>query len=324
MFKSLSFLFKKSPPKVIPVTPDLLHKRQIVCQNLEKIYKTQISLLSHALPQETVNRIPLIQHYTGLLQQYYDQLDQLEDKNIENTEFTEEKFLEILNKQLDSKVSELELINLLIKPNDLKSLNENYSPEIDSFFYNYHTNRISASYALKEYLYPKPLLQIHNANSILKQAIKTTSQMLSLNDYPIPKFDISKSESGSDINVYCISPHLVHIIFELFKNATIPSLTHGKPIKLSIYPEKDNENNIIFEVKDNGGGMPNESLNKIWQFHYTTTKDKDRDPIHGFGMGLPLCKVFTEFNDGSLELVNKEGDGVTIYIKIPRAVEQKS
>lgn len=320
MFKSIFSVFKKSPPKIIPVTPELLHKRSKFCSNLKDIYQQQITLLSDTFPKETVDKISILQYYTSLLDQYKNQLSQINnEETINNIELTEESFSDLLLKQLDSTVSELEEINLKINSDDLKSLNDDYSEKIDLFFFNYHINRISISYALKEYLYPKPLLQIHQSSQILKDSIKLTSRMLTLNDYPVPKFEISKENSGADLKVYCVSPHIVHIIFELFKNATIPSITHIKPIKLSIYEDPKNNDLVVFKIKDRGGGMPNSTLQKIWQFHYTTTNDSDRDPIHGFGMGLPLCKVFAKFNNASLDLINREGDGVTILIKIPKA-----
>ena len=327
MFKLVSSLFKTAPVPVVPVTRELLQRRSSLCSKLQHIYKAQIGVLSNALPRETVDRVPLLKYYTSFEQQYLDQLSELENDELEKTDFAEEKFLALINKQLDSKVLELESINQRITPSDLKLLDENYSKQIDAFFSHFHTNRIAASFELKEYIYPEPLLQVHDAKDVVDQAVKTTSQMLTLNDYPVPKFKQVPAASASptsdgDLCVYCIAPHVVHIMFELFKNATLPSITHGKPILISIYGDESDPSTIVFKIKDNGGGMPPSMVRKIWQFHYTTTQDNDRDPIHGFGMGLPLCKVFAEFNDGSLTLVNEEGDGVTVYLKLPRGVRK--
>lgn len=318
MFKSLTKIFQKKAVAVIPVTPDLVCKRRALCTNLEHLYETQIALLSKTSVKAST--IPLVKHYLELLPQYQTQLEQLKSNDYTKDDFPEETFLEVINKQLEMKVSELESINLKITPSDLKNLDENYSAKLDQFFYHFHTNRISASYALKEYVYPEPLLQEYNSRAVVERAIKTTSQMLSLNDYPVPKFELVGSEVAESPKIYCVSPHIVHIMFELFKNATIPSLTHSTPICIEVYADREDPNMITYEIKDHAGGMPASMVKKIWQFHYTTSKANDRDPIHGFGMGLPLCKVFAEFNDGSLELLNKEGDGVTVYLKIPRGI----
>ncbi|KAG0673228.1 [Pyruvate dehydrogenase (acetyl-transferring)] kinase isozyme 4 [Pichia californica] len=321
MFKLVSSIFKPTPAPIVPVTRELLQKRHHLCSNLGHIYKTQLDLLNNTLPNELLNEIPILKYYTEFSSQYLDQLKELNNTDFNNIEYTEEKFQSLITKQLDSKVLELEVLNSKIQPDDLKSLDDNYSNDIDSFFFHFHSNRIAASFELKEYLYEKPLLQVYNAKSVLDQAIKTTSRMLSLNDYPIPKFKPIET-IDSNLKVYCISPHAVHIMFELFKNATLPSITKNQPIMINISIDKNDSNSIIFEIKDNGGGMPESMIEKIWQFHYTTTKANDRDPIHGFGMGLPLCKVFAEFNDGSLDLVNKPGEGVTIYFKVPKGIEK--
>ena len=318
MFKSFLSAFKTAPAKVVPVTPELIQKRKQLCTNLGNIYKSQIGVLTSSLPQTTVDSTPLIGYYTSLTEQYETQLKQLENANNESLKYAEEDFLRVINAQLDHKVMELEEINSSIKQDDLKSLDKHYNGAIDKFFFDFHTNRIRASYVLKGYIYQTLLLQRHNSLSLLKDAIKTTSNCLSLNDYPIPSFKVDKT--NTELDVYCVSPHVVHILFELLKNSTIPSITHGKPINLSVIDE--DLKNIVIEVKDNGGGMPCSMVEKIWQFHYTTSNAADRDPIHGFGMGLPLCKVFAKFNNGDLTLINKEGTGVTVLLKIPKWIEK--
>lgn len=320
MFKFVSSIFKTAPAPIIPVTRELLNKRSKLCTTLDHIYKAQVGLITTGLPEGIENNVPLLKYYTAYLDSYNNELNQLSNKELCTLDFSEENFISIINKQLDGKLSELETINNQITPADLRLLDKHYSSKIDLFFSTFHTNRISASFELKEYLYPKPLLQIHNAKSVVDQAITTTFKMLTLNDYPVPKFEIV--DSDENLKIYCVAPHVVHIMFELFKNATLPSIAKGKPILISINVDESDPNTIVLKIKDNGGGMKDSMVKKIWQFHYTTTKDSDRDPIHGFGMGLPLCKVFAEFNDGSLTLKNTQGEGVAVYLKLPKGIEQ--
>lgn len=311
----------------IPVTPELLHKRHNLLSKLQHIYKTQIELLEETGSNDKLSQIGVINHYLSLKPQYLSQLKDIQSSSFSkddqtNNEISEEEFIKNINKQLDSKVSELEIINNLITSKDLKQLDNDYTNEIDNFFNKFHKFRIAASFSLKEYINPSRLLTSFPVNDIINQGIETTSRMLSLNDYPIPKFT-NKINGNNDLKIYCVSPHIVHIMFELFKNATIPSISNSKPIIIDSYLDSNDLNTIILEIKDNGGGMPSDSdiIEKIWHFHYTTTKANERDPIHGFGMGLPLCKVFAEFNDGKLELINKEGDGITVLLRLPKATK---
>lgn len=310
MFKSFTSIFKKTPVPIISVTKELVQKRLALCSNLQHIYTSQIKLLD----TNPVN-IPLVSHYLDMKSTYAAQLNEINSEKSHDFDVSEEDFLALIDRQVDAKVSELELINSKITIDDLKSLDENYTDNLDDFFFKFHTNRIAASFTLKEYLYPNKLFQENDVETVISHAVKTTTQILTLNDYPIPMFNVKFSNPG--MKIYCIAPHIVHIMFELFKNSTIPSITHGKPIQITAYPDERNDKFIFIKISDQGGGMPTSMLSKIWQFHYTTSSTKDRDPIHGFGMGLPLCKVYAEFNNGTLTLNNKENIGVDVFLRLP-------
>lgn len=311
MLKAFTSLFKNSGGKVTPkivLTPEILSSREGVTNNLKDLYSTQIKLLS----SKRDAKIPVVNHYVELLEQYEKQNEELHKLNPLDEGLSQESFIELLDNQLSVKVEELAKINSKLSFEDLSNLNAVYSDSIDRFFWDFHTNRITSTYTLKEYIDPEPLMKVHDARSIVEQSIQTTSQILSLNDYPVPTFEID----SIPLKVKCVAPHLIHIMFELFKNSTLPSISRKKPIIVRV---TDEDGFVMFEIADRGGGMPDSSLDKIWQFHYTTSKISERDPIHGFGMGLPLCKVFADFNSGKLSMVNHEHFGVSVFLKIPRA-----
>lgn len=64
-------------------------------------------------------------------------------------------------------------------------------------------------------------------------------------------------------------------------------------------------------VKDNGGGIAEESLQKIFEPFFTTRRE-------GVGLGLSLTKRIVEHEfGGSIEVVSKIGQGTTFNISIP-------
>ncbi|ONH74687.1 [Pyruvate dehydrogenase (acetyl-transferring)] kinase, mitochondrial [Pichia kudriavzevii] len=259
MLKAFTSLFKNSGGKVTPkivLTPEILSSREGVTNKLKDLYSTQIKLLS----SKRDAKIPVVNHYVELLEQYEKQNEELHKLNPLDEGLSQESFIELLDNQLSVKVEELAKINSKLSFEDLSNLNA----------------------------------------------------ILSLNDYPVPTFEID----SIPLKVKCVAPHLIHIMFELFKNSTLPSISRKKPIIVRV---TDEDGFVMFEIADRGGGMPDSSLDKIWQFHYTTSKISERDPIHGFGMGLPLCKVFADFNSGKLSMVNHEHFGVSVFLKIPRA-----
>ncbi|GMM28454.1 hypothetical protein DAMA08_011700 [Martiniozyma asiatica (nom. inval.)] len=329
MFKKVFELFKTSPKSIV-LSTELIQQRNSLIQHLSHIYTSQIDVLKQ---QQT---LPILKLYTSLLPFYQSELLHLTSLKKSLEPMPEVEFRDLLNTQLDHIINQLELMSVNIKPQLITELEQNYSIEIDYLLKNYHFNRISSTYSIREYLSDVPLIQTQFADELVKKSIQFTEKILELNDYPVPKFIVNCDQK---IKSVCIPPHITHIMFELFKNATLPSIKNSKPITVTIYSEPQNDTikknpvnfkynkikpavtnkNVVFKISDEGGGMPNELVNKIWHFHYTTSNDSDRDSIHGFGLGLPLCGVFAEFNAGSLKLINEPGVGVTIYLTLPSA-----
>lgn len=345
MFKAIrTLLGREVAPGSIALTPSMLNRRHTLCNHLVRVYGAQIALLDK--PHTEILR--MVGYYQGLGPEYLKQLEALKEYmnaaagSVEP--ITEADFRAVIEPQIANTTEQLETINDKIQVEDLVELDKGYSPELDKFFQRFHLNRIAALYAMREYLSTEPLLKNARAADIVTNGIKTTSQMLGLNGYPVPRFIFDNAHSDVDLSITCVPAHVVHVMFEMFKNASIPSLNRQRPISVSVYrsnesvpldhvktdlherkftvssnrqPNVSCQDMVTIEIRDDGGGMPMETVEKIWQFHYTTSNDVDRDTIHGFGMGLPLCRVFAHFNDGNLTLENREGEGVTVRITLP-------
>ncbi len=79
--------------------------------------------------------------------------------------------------------------------------------------------------------------------------------------------------------------------------------------------DKENEQ-IIVEIGDNGIGMSEETLSKIFAMHFTTKKG-------GHGLGLSNCKKIIEQHHGELTARSTLGKGSTFTIVLPRFQPQK-
>lgn len=80
---------------------------------------------------------------------------------------------------------------------------------------------------------------------------------------------------------------------------------------------QETEDSVIISVSDNGMGMDQATLNKVWQNHehhstYGTSMEK------GTGLGLSLCKEMVEKNKGSITVESKPGIGTTFYVEFPK------
>ena len=70
-------------------------------------------------------------------------------------------------------------------------------------------------------------------------------------------------------------------------------------------------------VKDSGAGMGVETINKISQNNYYSTKGTASES--GTGLGLMLCKEFLAKNGGHLHINSKPGEGSVFSFIMPRA-----
>jgi len=68
-------------------------------------------------------------------------------------------------------------------------------------------------------------------------------------------------------------------------------------------------------VKDNGGGMSMETLQKINANNFFTTKGTANES--GTGLGLMLCKEFLAKNDGRMFVESTQGKGSVFSFSLP-------
>ena len=70
---------------------------------------------------------------------------------------------------------------------------------------------------------------------------------------------------------------------------------------------------ILLSVTDNGNGIPQKVLDKIFQPFFTT-----KPTGQGTGLGLSLSyDIITKGHGGELKVETKEGEGTTFIISIP-------
>ena len=72
---------------------------------------------------------------------------------------------------------------------------------------------------------------------------------------------------------------------------------------------------IATEFKDNGRGISEENLGKLFEPLFTT-KTK------GIGLGLAICKAIVESHEGRIEVESELGQGTTFTVKLPASVNR--
>lgn len=101
---------------------------------------------------------------------------------------------------------------------------------------------------------------------------------------------------------------LTQVLFNLINNA-MDSLEKEGMIHISALEE---QNEVSINITDNGCGMPQEVLGKIFDPFYTTK------PVgKGTGLGLSVCYGIVEEFGGTIQVESKEKIGTTVKVRIP-------
>lgn len=112
-----------------------------------------------------------------------------------------------------------------------------------------------------------------------------------------------------DLSVNADKLHFTNIIGNLIENAVKYS-KDSVEIKLSAYRSGDK---TIISVCDNGIGIPNSSLDKIFDKFYRVSTGNIHD-IKGYGLGLSYVKTIVEKHGWNIKVESTEGKGT--YFKI--------
>ena len=102
------------------------------------------------------------------------------------------------------------------------------------------------------------------------------------------------------------------VISNLVENAIKYNKEHGW-VKVTL--DADHQFFIV-EVADSGIGIPEESVEHIYERFYRVDKSRSRE-IGGTGLGLAITRSAILMHRGSIKVVSTEGEGTTFTVKIP-------
>lgn len=108
--------------------------------------------------------------------------------------------------------------------------------------------------------------------------------------------------------------HLSQIIINIILNSNDALKNLDKP-KINILI-KEEHNYILLVISDNGMGMSKDTQRKAFEPFYTTKET-------GTGLGLFVVKKLVEENNATIDLVNKQGEGLKVIIKMEKVIEDE-
>lgn len=105
---------------------------------------------------------------------------------------------------------------------------------------------------------------------------------------------------------------MIQVLYNIISNALKYS-PEGGQVTFSI---REEENKVIVGVKDEGMGIPKESLGKIFERFYRVDKARSRQ-MGGTGLGLAIAMEIVNAHGGMIWAESEEGKGTTISFSLP-------
>ena len=172
-------------------------------------------------------------------------------------------------------------------------------------------------------LAPGLIEQINNLDKIATEFAdfakmpKASNEKVRLNEIVKAVHDFFRKREDLDIQLYvpindliifADKNHLVSILNNILKNAiqAIPTDKVGK-IVIELYKKN---NDAIVKITDNGTGIPDEMLSKVFSPNFTTKNS-------GTGLGLAISTNMIQAFNGKIYFETEVGKGTSFFVEIP-------
>ncbi len=126
-----------------------------------------------------------------------------------------------------------------------------------------------------------------------------------------------------DMYIYCDKLRVKEILVNLLGNAVKYTQTGGS-ISLRIIQkpcEKENFGNYEIHVKDNGCGMSEEFLQKIFE-PFERQANSTISGIQGTGLGMTIIKGFVDAMGGTIDIKSEENKGTEIIVRLCQRIAE--
>ncbi len=133
---------------------------------------------------------------------------------------------------------------------------------------------------------------------------------------------INKLENEIDL---IADPNLINTIIRNLLSNAIKFTPNGGKIEIGavVIPSNDSKtsgNKINIYIKDNGVGMSEDKIKKLFKIEFNISTD-GTNKEKGTGLGLILCKEFIEKHGGKIWVESEVGKGSTFYFSIPQSTK---
>lgn len=108
------------------------------------------------------------------------------------------------------------------------------------------------------------------------------------------------------------------LLYSIFRNLYDNAIAYaGENIKITVNCYKEDPKYYYFSFSDNGVGIPEEHINRIFEHFYRVDKGRSRK-IGGTGLGLSIVKNGVNFHKGQISAKSSPGKGVTFFFTLKK------
>ncbi len=151
-------------------------------------------------------------------------------------------------------------------------------------------------------------LKLTKENFVIQELARESFESLSLKAAPQNISFTIKKGCEQPLTVWADKEKIRQVITNLIDN----SIKYGKAngiITASMY--NTDGSNILIEISDDGLGISEENLSRIFERFYRTPKGRSRD-VSGSGLGLAICKHIIEAHGHAIHVRSTEEVGTSV------------
>jgi len=123
-----------------------------------------------------------------------------------------------------------------------------------------------------------------------------------------------------DTEMMFIPAHIQFIMQEILKNSVKATLElHNQDgcvpprVHIAVHP---GTYDVEIKVSDQGGGMKRRTVKKVWEYGFSTSHGAGE--ISGYGVGVPLSRLFARYFGGDMSFSSVYGYGTDVSIRVKR------
>ena len=116
------------------------------------------------------------------------------------------------------------------------------------------------------------------------------------------------------LSVFSDKHKIQQVLYNLIDNA----IKFSDPDSIITVETTERGEKVFVSVKDNGVGIPRDSLNKIWERFYKTDSSRGKDK-KGTGLGLSIVKESIQAHGENINVISTEGVGSEFTFTLPKS-----